>query len=326
MTTAAIPNVDVVEAIASLARHAKSSVEFRPLPPEIVPPGSLIQKPHVAIITGADGDPKIVDLKQYVDSARGKPARRVGVAKVKTVDSFIDLINRHKNEASAIFVDAEWREPNLLAVIDYHATAAEDSKSTPGEDALARDMKHRIAYHFPLSDPWKQWLAGDLTNSRPPNWMSQEDFARFLENHIHEIASPTVGDETFVQTQFKTKLASANQMLDLARGLEINVESNVKAKTRLASGETQIVFETTHKNGEGGEIDVPGMFMIAVPLFYGSDLTRLCVRLRYRVNGGIVWGYEIHRPDIVIDEAVRIEVNRVANDTLLPTYDGAPEA
>ncbi len=310
-----------IEAIVALAREGKGEVRFEKLPEAIVPVGAICKQPHVAIITPPNGKPEIIALDSFISGARGKPAQRYGAAKVSTLESFIDLVNRHKAGNSAIFVDANWKQPAFTAVIDYHVKAGAADATAAGEDDLARFGKHRVAYAFPLSEPWKLWVAG---NGKA---MKQGEFAAFLEDHVHEIASPTAGEEADATRRFRMRCAGANEMLDLARGLEINVDSKVKSKVRLQTGETQIAFETQHVDAGGQEVDVPGLFIVELPLFYRGDSFRVLTRLRYRVDGGaLFWTYDMVRPDEIVDGAVRAAVTEAGEKTGLPCYDGAPEA
>ncbi|MBW4968520.1 YfdQ family protein, partial [Pseudoalteromonas sp. CR1] len=88
-------------------------------------------------------------------------------------------------------------------------------------------------------EPWKIWTASD------GKFMTQADFAQFIEDHVHELASPLPNgqDETLWRDLFKTTIASPSDMVDLARGLDIKVGAAVKNRVRLATGETSFQFE-----------------------------------------------------------------------------------
>lgn len=319
--------------VAELARQASARVEFLEIPAEALPVSALLGAPHLSVRVGADGKPEVQSLKAEIDAYRTKPAFREGTATATTAHSFTDLVNRHANADTAIFVDANWRAPKLTAVIDYHAIAAEApdhgadhlgrESSADGEDPHARFGRHRIVYAFPLSEPWKIWTASDGM------FMTQADFAQFIEDHVHELASPLPNgqDETLWRDLFKTTIASPSDMVDLARGLDIKVGAAVKNRVRLATGETSFQFETVHTDSEGRELTVPGLFILSVPIFYRDEAARIPVRLRYRVqNGAITWAYQMHRPDEFVDNTVRENVDQIAANTGLPVYDGAPEA
>lgn len=335
MSEKSLFTADAVEALTKLA-HIQD-VEFMALPETALPPGMLVDEPHVMVIRSGDGRVNVESLTPHIEKARGKPSQRKGTATALTLRSFIDLVNRHAKDESAVFVDPQWRQPHLTAVIDYHAAtpsiapakdgkideealAAYTEQFTGFDDPGARFLQHRINYDFPLSESWKTWLENNGT------LMDQDDFARFIEEHINETASPENLEIADFQQKYKMRCGSPIELVELARGLEVNVEQRVKSKSVLASGERQIVFETEHRDAQNNAIDVPGLFLLNVPIFYGGEEQRIPCRLRYRVNSGVLkWGYEILRPDIYIDERVQEDVAAVERETGLPVYAGAPE-
>ena len=320
---------DAIRQIEQLTRRQDAGVSFVAIPKEMVPEGARFTEPSVLQTISPDGEVTFTSAAPLLATIAGKPERRTGTAKVTTLQSFIDLVNRHKSADTAIFVDADWKKPVFTAVIDYHQIAAGEPANDAavlgsaelGDDPYARYGRHRIAYTFPLSDPWKIWVA---QNGVP---MNQTDFASFLEDHIHEVSSPADPERTKYEAQFKTRIATPNELIDLARGLEVNVEAKISNKARLQTGETQIVFETSHKDAQGGDLIVPGLFMLAVPPFYRGEEIRIPARLRYRASGGaLLWFYELFRPDQFIDARINDDVLDVEAQTALPTYHGAPEA
>ena len=58
------------------------------------------------------------DVRPLFEHWRVFPEFKRGTAKVLTLQSFIDLTNRHKTGVSAIFADSDWRKPSLTSVID----------------------------------------------------------------------------------------------------------------------------------------------------------------------------------------------------------------
>lgn len=321
---------DAINAVAELARDAAGSIDITAIPHDAVPNDVTIADPHVAIIIGPDGKPEMRSIKAHVDEYRAKPAFRQGTATAGTLASFCTLVNRHASADTAIFVDSNWKAPKFTAVIDYHvgttqaATEGEAPRreSAPvGEDPLARFGKHRVAYVFPLSDPWKTWVA---MNGKS---MGQGDFAAFIEDNIADVACPSDMERVEWETKFKTKFADPNTLVDLARGLEVKVGARVKNKFTLQSGETQMVFETEHRDAGGNELIVPGVFLLGIPIFYLGAIVYIPVRLRYRLQDGtVVWFYQLYRPDLFVDERVRCDVDVVERETKLPVYFGAPEA
>ncbi|APO74234.1 hypothetical protein AM571_CH01398 [Rhizobium etli 8C-3] len=242
---------------------------------------------------------------------RFSPARKTGTAKVTTLESFIDLVTRHGTNDSAIFANTNWQKPSLTAVIDYHRT-------TPG--GAADNGKHRIHYEFPLSEEWQAWNAID---GKP---LEQEQFAQFIEDHIAELAAPDDQESEDFRHKFSFRVAYPTELVTLSRGLQVFSETRVKNAVTLQSGEGQITFEEEHRDSNGNKMDVPGMFILAVPPFFMGDPARIPVRLRYRLSGGsIKWIVKLYRPDVYITQQVLRDMERAASETGLPHFQGAPE-
>lgn len=262
-----------------------------------------------------------INLAPVFNQFRLHPIRRRGTAEAATLESLIDLVNRQKTEESAIFADIlDWRAPSLSAVINYNPR-----RQTPAGVEVVNDVDadwgdHRIKYVFPLSDEWRTWME---TNAQA---MSQADFAAFIEDNIPHLAAPTPDEARFLEDVLMVKVASPSVILTLSRGLQVNVNATVRDNKVLQSGEGEVTFTEEHRDAAGGKLVIPGAFMIAIPLFYMGEPTRIPVRLRYRVvSGTIRWFYQIYRPEVVIGERLREDATKVGEETGLPVYDGKPE-
>ncbi|TPL30216.1 DUF2303 family protein [Mesorhizobium sp. B2-4-7] len=265
----------------------------------------------VPVLLKRGTNPGIEDISRLFEPYRQFPARKVGQAVAQTFASFCDLTNRHKTDDSVIFADADWRNPSLTAVIDYHQNAP------AGEAAFG---KHRVHYAFPLSEEWKKWIEMD------GEAMKQAEFAYFLEDRVAELSSPTDQERTAYEQQFQTKIAMPSQVVELSRGLKVNIDTKVKTATTLQTGEGQIAWEEVHNDADGKPLKVPGMFMLNIAPFFMGDKVRIPVRLRYRPVGAmIMWSYQIYRPDQAINEHVRDTLAEARDKTNLPTFEGTPE-
>lgn len=318
MTKTVTPTPEGAEAIATpfsidLAEAARLGAAAQGI--EIVqidtPEGfaGLPAKVPVALHRGKE--PAVNALANVLESYRLHPKRKQGTAEAQTFDSFCELINRHKSEHSVIFADADWRKPSFTAVLDYHHL---------GVDGQPDYGKHRVHYAFPLSEEWQAW------NKMNGQKMTQEDFAYFLEDRVAELSAPTDEERIWLERDFATTVATPSQLVELSRGLQVNVASKVKAAHTLANGEGQIVWEESHQDANGQPLKVPGIFILSVPPFFMGDKMRIPVRLRYRAAGGsVVWFYQIYRPDQFITEHVRHALFDAREKTGLPAYEGKPE-
>jgi uncharacterized protein YfdQ (DUF2303 family) len=275
----------------------------------------------VGIRHGAN--PEIVDVSRYFEAYRTHPARKKGTAEALTLRSFIALTLRHQTAASAIFADTDWRNPSFTAVIDYHerheVLVAEDKvdEFLPGTPAFGQ---HRIRYQFPISDEWKVWTEANGES------MSQLDFAVFLEDRIAELAAPFEAEAIALERDFATTVATPSQLIQLSRGLQVNVDSRVKNVQTLQSGEAQIAFEESHTDADGKPLKVPGIFILSIAPFFMGGLIRIPVRLRYRVRGGAVaWSFQMYRPDQHVTDRVRSDLDQAARETGLPAFEAKPE-
>ena len=307
-----------VEALAKLGAEA-SGVEIVTLER---PPGEAgVGLPAIIPVAIVRGDkPEVRDVQHLLGAWRFKPRAKAGTAKALTLRAFIDLTKRHMTEHTAVFADSDWTKPSLTTVVDYHRLngTAQDGAVEVG---AAENLKHRIVYPFPLSEEWKAWIKmnGEL--------MNQAEFAAFIEDRIADLSSPADFERGQYEPQFGTTLATPADLIQLARGLAVNVEAKVKNAQTLQSGEASIQFEEVHKDADGKPIRVPGIFMLKVAPFFMGEIARIPVRLRYRLRAGtIVWFYQIWRPEFFVAERVQNDVILVAKDTGLPTFEGAPEA
>lgn len=278
------------------------------------------------VLERTDGQPGIPDrIPVFVNRESGRvdtvadlferfrfaPARKTGVAKVTTLESFIALGIRHATASSVIFADTDWQKPSLTTIVDYHEDVV---------GGLADNGKHRIRYDFPLSDEWKEWVAVD------GKAMEQGDFAEFIEDHIAELSTPDGMEEEDFRHKFGFRVAYPTEMHTLSRGLQVFAETRVKNAVTLQTGEGQIAFEEEHRDANGNKIDVPGMFILSVSPFFMGDPVRIPVRLRYRLQAGsIKWILKLYRPDVYITQQVMRDLERAGSEIGAPAFQGQPE-
>ena len=264
------------------------------------------RKAKVLVVAGGL---KAQSIKPLLDEYLTAPERRKGTARLHDLVSFIGHTSRFADEHSVIFADPNPKAPSLAAVLDYHQK---------GHEGAPRFGEHRALYNFPLSEEWLAWT------SRHGVRMSQVDFAAFLEDRINDVASPPEEHELIKHGGF---LASPSRLVELARGLEVNVGAAVKNAMNLSSGEAQIQFVTEHRDAQGKPLSIPTAFVIGIPVFKNGAPYEVGVRLRYRVKeGSVSWFIELHRADKVFDHAFREACDTAAQSTGLPLYLGSPEA
>lgn len=246
-----------------------------------------------------------------------RPEHRAGTAHFTTLDSFCDHVNRFKSEVTAVFVDDERKKPMLRSVLDYHGSGDADPNFTD----------HRGIYDFPLSEEWETWTKND---AKP---MEMVEFAQFLEDRIVDI-DILEGDVPDTLADFvnklggKKRIATPQQLVDIAANLSVAENSTLKRAQNLSSGESQIEFNSEHETSvQGRQIIMPSMFLLSIPVFRRGDYYRILARLRYRkVGPAVVFFYELVRPDKSIDHAIYLAAEKVKAETEVPVFYGSPEA
>jgi uncharacterized protein YfdQ (DUF2303 family) len=258
----------------------------------------------------AGGGSRVESIKSLLDAWRTAPEHIKGTAAADTLDAFVALVNRHKDDGSVLFGDLNVTAPVFTAVIDYH-----------GLDHAPRFGQHRIAYKFPVSPEWTAWQAANGKT------LSQSEWAYFIEEHVAELASPLDAEVTEFEMLFHTKIATPSELVTMSRGMQVAVEARVKEIRNIQSGEAEIIYDEVHRDGSGAKLVVPGLFVIKIPLFIGADPTRIIARLRYRKHDSkIVWFYQLYRADAVVRAELQNAFDDAAKETNLPAYEGSPEA
>lgn len=259
-----------------------------------------------------------------------KPLARKGTATLNDLDSFINWTNRHKGDGSVIFAHGHKNDFSLTSVIDYNFAGPPTIEERG--DPLARHGKHRGKYTFPLS---KEWLAWQAACANP---LSGPELGELIEDRAEDILNPSPGingtgtptDDDRQMIEIATKLGgrfgSFTTLRNLANEFKMQESTGMTAKTNRDTGETTIQFINEHKEPDGSPINIPTLFMIAIPVFDGDAAYRIAVRLRYRRAGtGVVWILSLYNPQASLDLAWSEAVNKARQETELPTFAGSAE-
>lgn len=114
-----------------------------------------------------------------LEEKRGKGPRRIEAKHTaQTLEGFIDYVNRHKSETTAISAQFDTGgKPRLVATIDFHGKS--DGKGGPDP----RWGKHSVEYSFPFSVVFRQW-------QNAAQWKDKKRFLEWVETHAVELAHP----------------------------------------------------------------------------------------------------------------------------------------
>lgn len=229
---------------------------------------------------------RIEDLERFQDT----PSRIRSKAVMLSLESLARYVTRHREPSTTIFVNPE--QQRVDAIIDHH----ESSCNEPGSSAdCARWGDFRASYAFPKTEDWKAWIGQN------GKWMAQSDFAEFLEEHAHNISTP-----------------SPANMLEIARTLTGTRRVNWTSAIHEASGDVQIAYEpqSDTRAGKSGSVEIPERFELTIQPFQGSAPYAIDVLFRYRIEegGGLKLSYRLMRVEKVIEDAFREEVEKFVAD------------
>ncbi|ETX26621.1 DUF2303 family protein [Roseivivax isoporae] len=262
-----------------------------------------------------------------------KPMRRTGTAKLTTLDSLIDWAVRFKSDASVLYARRSQSEPSLTCIANYHGAGPTSWDDSSGEVGAAfRD--HRGVYEFPLSKEWKRWMK---VSGQP---LAKEELAAFIEDHATDFMDPTPNllnkrpdnpapwEERNLEIAEKIsgRFGQTHQLMELAREFTVHETSNLVVKTNRDTGAAVVAFQNEHNDAEGRPLEIPNLFLIAIPVFESGDLYRLTLRFSYRKSGPkLVFFLTIYDPEKAFDDAFDEAVGKARTVTGLPLFMGAPE-
>jgi hypothetical protein len=257
---------------------------------------------------------RVESLRPILDSYLPTPDRARGFDEVHDEASFVALVNRQKAAHSVVFAHAQRGAVALKAVFDYHG------ELTAGRDGTPRHCEHGVRFPVELSEEWLAWQ-----QFAAKGFVDTTTFAEFLEERIVDVLqAPSESPALAALQELLGGLwATPLKLIELSRGLQVNVAEVVKNATSLSSGEIQLTYDSTHRDGAGQPLRVPSLFAIGIPVFRGGVRYQIAVRLRYRVrNGAISWAIAPHRWDATWQDAVDELVRSVQEKTSLPVFMG----
>lgn len=270
---------------------------------------------HPVLVASVPKGRELASVKRFLDEYRDAPERITGTATLHDEASFVAHVNEMKLPTTRTFCDRLAKPPQLVAVYDYHEVTEKTQKPAFG--------KHRARWPLTMSEEWDAWT------EKNGKAMNMVEFSEFLEQHMPDVFW---GDERSDYTnllieKLELRLASPSALINLARNLAVNVDTGVRNAVTLQTGEIALTYVETHRDHEGKPVTVPNAFLIAIPVVFGGPLYQVLARLRYRVQGPkIVWFFELHRIDLVLESALKEICERVADETERPVFLGTPEA
>lgn len=188
-------------------------------------------------------------------------------------DSFCEYVIRYKDPDSTV-VFADESRGVFAAVLDYH----------DGETGDRGRSDHVARYQCPLTDNWTQWMGGDQKA------FTQVALARFIERNLTDIFQPPGAD-----------------MMQLALGLEVHKSAKFESEIRLDNGQRQFRYsEEVRGTTKVGDIAIPEMFVLKLPIFLDGPLHEILARFRYSLRDGVLTlSYELVNPQEAFRQAAK---------------------
>lgn len=258
-------------------------------------------------------------VRKLLDEYLQRPLRRKGTATVYTEAAFLRLVERFQSGLhSVVFADPNPKAPSVTAIFDYHRAGPVETQTDTGWG------QHRAHLKLRMSDEWTAWLAA---HEQP---MSQADFAAFLQDRIGDvILLDQAGDQRIsdVVAQLQARLGTPQEIMQLARGIEVRQNVEVRSATSLDDGSVQVAYVETQSAKDGTPLSTPTLFFITIPVFYAGAPYRIAVRIRYRIRGGaLTWSLHLYRVDKVFEDAFHGVLETVRKATALEVMLGVPES
>lgn len=199
---------------------------------------------------------RLIEAKR-ADSGPINPA---GTLTLLKPESFSTAITDHRDDRTKVFADNEKSE--IIAVFDFLTTGGLVPNMGNG-DLDGRDRgwgQLRAEIKFSESRKLKEW-------KRTLEWMSQADFANFIEDHLEDVLTP-----------------SGQELLSIATDLEASSTGGFKGKVNLDNGSVRLSYQDEVET----TVEIPRNLTLGIPLFEHGDRYKLGARLRFVIQGGSV--------------------------------------
>jgi len=272
--------------------------------------GVSITESHLGDLVEIPPGVTVKPLEDILGPLQQTPPRHKGVVTCKSVSGFVDYINRFESAKSTglIKLNPKRDGPKFVCQLNHHA------------DGDPQWCDFGCDYAPELSLEWIAWTAASKAS------FTQAEFSEFLEEHANNIVAPPVASEGGPLIELGHLLglsyATPAEIIGLSRAFQVKVGSEIKQARTLQSGEAELVFKEEHRDTEGRPVRIPGLFVIAIPVFDGGDIYALPVRLRYRMAaGGVSFKIAMHKPERTFDDALAGLRDYVVKNTQVQTIE-----
>lgn len=225
-----------------------------------------------------------------------RPARIRKSIRFTEATSFLDYFGAfHTRAFPRTFVTGDDAGMKFLTIFDYAMPPGKDENAVP----LWGDHRAylELAYHPDYAELRK----------RNATWMSQEEFALFVEEHTHLFKSPTGAD-----------------MLEMAQELKGSRTASWQSGKRLANNQVRLEYiETVDAKSVRGDLIVPEYLEMETPMFKGYEAQPVKAAFSWKMDGDKVrFSYRL-LTRIAERKAAEEVKTSIAVGTKLPVYSVA---
>lgn len=234
----------------------------------------------------------ILTLRDYQYPHGVPPTRIIASPAFADQASFCSYVNTYKDERTRITADPTGLK--FTGLIDYHRVGA------PG-DVKPEFVSHKPGFQLKYSEQWNLW--SKLNDTLIP----QEKFAEHLEDNRADIAEPAAAD-----------------LIEIADKLTATTNGTFASKINRKNGTATLNWsETVDAKVGTGEIEMPEMFTLNIPVFFGEAPIKISCRLRFRIqDGSLRFQYKMARPGQIVMEAFDTTRQEIAKTTSLEVLLG----
>lgn len=222
---------------------------------------------------------------------RAAPARIEATVHLHTLASYIAYLKEYASPTSATFVDLA--TGMFRTIIDYH--------TSPEDPAWCA---YQALYTAPRTPEFSDW------HKASGQRMTQTAFAEFIEDHLPDIVEPP-----------------AAEMAEISRSLNVDLNVKFQKAIRLDNGEVQLQFmeELNGSAGPKGQLKIPQVIKLGLPLFKGGDTYAVEARFKYRIkDGSLSMWFELIRIERLIADAIEGMAAQINEHTAPGLYFGNP--
>lgn len=189
--------------------------------------------------------------------SKAGPINPAGTLTLLTPESFGRAITDHRDDRTKVFADNEKSE--ITAVFDFLEDGGVKEKKLRAEWSTGWGQL-RAEIKFSESRKLKEWR-------KTLEWMSQAEFANFIEDHLEDVLTP-----------------SGQELLSIATDLEASSTGGFKGKVNLDNGSVRLSYQDEVET----TVEIPRNLTLGIPLFEHGDRYKLGARLRFVIQGGSV--------------------------------------